>query len=592
VCAQFRGAFHLDDPAPGNYTIHYSDWNPEPRPYTVGTGPYLLTAERLAPWDVVLRVWDNTGMMFHGEMVDYSPREEQVLADHVAAGGGNLLVRQPLCEIAVKPVIDLISASGVACDLSVAMAGQLSYSLPPAQTRAVPGGQVATWHDVVVPAGEVTQLLYEVALSPPHPLLEVGGDLGLRSHAPGPLHEVHLARHLDDDRWLLTEAVALEPGEARPAGAVREASRGEVMDVLVAAMHRGGLQAGLSADQLDRFQARYHWARRIVDAASGRAGWTALYRIDAPMCDALLPLQTTPPASQRTRVLWFWVTDIPDQGGGPEPWPVAPDPPALGSLEPVPGDLAVMEYGLIKQRYPRTDRQQERDQDWLGWTFHDDFPLLDPSDNVGGCEDLPLLHLTGSHPAATALMEGLGAIGGVAIGGVVAPWSQRVVTGDDDTWSMDGFFIPGSFPPAVVAQDLGQGRAAAIASRELLTGGVPANLVFVRRLVDWLAGPLTGAADLPAANARIARLQATPNPFNARTAITVELTVDGPLEVTVHDLAGRLVASPWRGELPAGAHALTWDGRGQDGRPVAAGVYMLRARAGSEVRTAKLALVE
>jgi flagellar hook assembly protein FlgD len=46
-----------------------------------------------------------------------------------------------------------------------------------------------------------------------------------------------------------------------------------------------------------------------------------------------------------------------------------------------------------------------------------------------------------------------------------------------------------------------------------------------------------------------------------------------------------------RADQPAGQHTATWDGRDQQGRPVASGIYLYRLEtpAGSEVR--KLALV-
>lgn len=80
---------------------------------------------------------------------------------------------------------------------------------------------------------------------------------------------------------------------------------------------------------------------------------------------------------------------------------------------------------------------------------------------------------------------------------------------------------------------------------------------------------------------RAAALRASPNPF--RGAITIEWP--GPLDlsglsaagrcVDVFDAAGRRRATI---ELPAGAAQLEWNGAGDDGAPLPAGVYLLKLR--------------
>jgi len=45
------------------------------------------------------------------------------------------------------------------------------------------------------------------------------------------------------------------------------------------------------------------------------------------------------------------------------------------------------------------------------------------------------------------------------------------------------------------------------------------------------------------------------------------------------------------GNLRAGEHTATWDGRDQAGREVAAGVYLARLVTDSRIRTARLTLV-
>jgi subtilisin family serine protease len=83
-----------------------------------------------------------------------------------------------------------------------------------------------------------------------------------------------------------------------------------------------------------------------------------------------------------------------------------------------------------------------------------------------------------------------------------------------------------------------------------------------------------------------------PNPFNPSTRIAFGLPSGGPVTVTVYDLAGRRVRELLRADLPAGDHSVRWDGRRDDGRPAAAGMYLYRLTAGGETLTRKAMLVK
>ena len=54
---------------------------------------------------------------------------------------------------------------------------------------------------------------------------------------------------------------------------------------------------------------------------------------------------------------------------------------------------------------------------------------------------------------------------------------------------------------------------------------------------------------------------------------------------------GRRLATLVDGPLPAGRHAVNWDGRDDTGRGVASGAYLFRVRAGTWSGTGKLLLV-
>lgn len=84
---------------------------------------------------------------------------------------------------------------------------------------------------------------------------------------------------------------------------------------------------------------------------------------------------------------------------------------------------------------------------------------------------------------------------------------------------------------------------------------------------------------------------AHPNPANPRATVAFTLARAAAVELAVHDLAGRRVATLLRSELAAGQHTATWDGRDDRGAAAASGLYVLRLSAGGAAATQKLLLV-
>jgi hypothetical protein len=83
----------------------------------------------------------------------------------------------------------------------------------------------------------------------------------------------------------------------------------------------------------------------------------------------------------------------------------------------------------------------------------------------------------------------------------------------------------------------------------------------------------------------------TPNPFAKGTSVNYELARYGPVELTVHDVSGRLVRRLESGPRQRGIHAVRWDGTDGRSRVVPAGVYFVRYSAGGTVSTGRLTLV-
>ncbi len=72
--------------------------------------------------------------------------------------------------------------------------------------------------------------------------------------------------------------------------------------------------------------------------------------------------------------------------------------------------------------------------------------------------------------------------------------------------------------------------------------------------------------------------QNMPNPFNPVTKIAFDLPTSGDVEVSIYNVAGRKVVTLFEGELPAGPHSVTWDGRTSDGSEAASGAYWYQLR--------------
>ncbi len=102
--------------------------------------------------------------------------------------------------------------------------------------------------------------------------------------------------------------------------------------------------------------------------------------------------------------------------------------------------------------------------------------------------------------------------------------------------------------------------------------------------------PLLTAARPPSAPAP--RLSARPNPFNAATTIQLVLDRDQEVELAVHDLRGRLMRRLYSGRLPTGTWSVEWNGRSDDGRPLASGVYLVRLLADEDVTIRRICLVK
>jgi subtilisin-like proprotein convertase family protein len=97
--------------------------------------------------------------------------------------------------------------------------------------------------------------------------------------------------------------------------------------------------------------------------------------------------------------------------------------------------------------------------------------------------------------------------------------------------------------------------------------------------------PCETSTDLPVvalpANA-FGLAQSRPNPFSDATQIRFTLDRAGDARLEVFDVSGRRVRTLLDKAMPAGGHAVTWDGRDDSAQPVATGVYFYRLTSGEK----------
>ncbi|MBT6628653.1 MAG: T9SS type A sorting domain-containing protein, partial [Gemmatimonadetes bacterium] len=90
---------------------------------------------------------------------------------------------------------------------------------------------------------------------------------------------------------------------------------------------------------------------------------------------------------------------------------------------------------------------------------------------------------------------------------------------------------------------------------------------------------------------RFALEQNYPNPFNAQTIIEFSIDVVGRGELVLFDMLGRRVRTLLDAQLVAGPHRLQWDGRDDEGRAAATGIYFYRLTTPTRMLARKLMLI-
>jgi DNA-binding beta-propeller fold protein YncE len=86
--------------------------------------------------------------------------------------------------------------------------------------------------------------------------------------------------------------------------------------------------------------------------------------------------------------------------------------------------------------------------------------------------------------------------------------------------------------------------------------------------------------------------QNRPNPFKRSTSITYQLGKSGIVNLRVYNIAGQLVKTIVDQPQQAGVHSVSWNGRDNKGRQVAAGIYFCSLGTGYHSSTKKMVMLK
>jgi subtilisin family serine protease len=218
--------------------------------------------------------------------------------------------------------------------------------------------------------------------------------------------------------------------------------------------------------------------------------------------------------------------------------------------------------------------------------------------------------------------HGVMAVGSVGLDGQVSFYSSRGPTADGrikpdlcalgaGTWCVEGGTIDqyGGGWGTSVASPLAAGVAALLKQAHPTLGPV-ALCDALRQTASQASAPdndmgwgiidaLAALASIDVTEAPAGEVAAAaprllgnwPNPFNPRTSIAFALARGVDVDLAAYDLRGQRLRTLMAGRVPAGRHAVVWDGCDDGGRALPAGVYLVRFVAAGEVSARKISMV-
>jgi hypothetical protein len=115
--------------------------------------------------------------------------------------------------------------------------------------------------------------------------------------------------------------------------------------------------------------------------------------------------------------------------------------------------------------------------------------------------------------------------------------------------------------------------------------------LFGQRVVDVIAGKgdSSDAAQVPSSGGQVSLALAGANPVTGPVSLRLDLPVAAKVRLSLHDVAGRMVALLVDGDSPAGTRYLAWDSRAAG---VPSGVYFARLTAGARELSRRFVILD
>jgi hypothetical protein len=90
----------------------------------------------------------------------------------------------------------------------------------------------------------------------------------------------------------------------------------------------------------------------------------------------------------------------------------------------------------------------------------------------------------------------------------------------------------------------------------------------------------------------IVRVSNHPNPFASSTMLNVDIKQAGPTRIAIYNLKGQLIRVLNDSSLSSGQHSFNWNGRDEDGKDVASGIYSARVESGDQIIYHKMMIIK
>lgn len=118
------------------------------------------------------------------------------------------------------------------------------------------------------------------------------------------------------------------------------------------------------------------------------------------------------------------------------------------------------------------------------------------------------------------------------------------------------------------------------------------NVVFTSLKIAWGEGSTTDNHDPITPMQKSVLNQNYPNPFNPETTINFKLSDHGNVKLNIYNVKGQLIKTLANENKASGDYSIKWDGKDNNGKKVASGIYLYKIKSGNFSSTKKMILLK